>query len=165
MPVTRFGRSVGLPAALRRARQRHSNAMPPSIAASLDPVVDVPVAWASRCACQSSARMFTQRISRSAVCGYSSLSTMFLSKVSAMSAPASGSIHVVTKVARFSRALPSRTSSLRTSWAVTAGGIGPSGRRRRGMTPGVCGSDTSGSSVSFASGSPTWRCRVIAPPG
>jgi hypothetical protein len=31
-------------AAARRARQRQSSAMPPSIAASLDPVVDVPVA-------------------------------------------------------------------------------------------------------------------------
>ena len=55
--------------------------------------------------------MFTQRISSSAVCGYSSLSIMFLSRHSAISAFAWGSIHVVTNVARLSRALPSSISS------------------------------------------------------
>ena len=55
--------------------------------------------------------MFTQRVSSSAVRGYSSLSIMFLSKVSAISRAASGSIQVVTNVARFSRALPSSISS------------------------------------------------------
>ena len=39
-----FGRSTGLPAARMRSRQRHFNAIPASIAASLEPVVDVPVA-------------------------------------------------------------------------------------------------------------------------
>jgi hypothetical protein len=48
-----------------------------------------------------------------AVAGYSSLSIMFLSNVSAISLPAWGSIQVVTKVARFSRELPSSISS---SW-------------------------------------------------
>lgn len=48
-----------------------------------------------------------------AVAGYSSLSIMFLSNVSAINRPASGSIQVVTKVARFSRELPSSISS---SW-------------------------------------------------
>ena len=57
--------------------------------------------------------MLTQRISSSAVCGYSSLSIMFLSKHSAISFSACGSIHVVTKVARFIRAFPSSISS---SW-------------------------------------------------
>ena len=38
--------------------------------------------------------MLTQRISSSAVCGYSSLSIMFLSKHSAISLSACGSIHV-----------------------------------------------------------------------
>ena len=57
--------------------------------------------------------MQTQRCSMAAVAGYSSLSIMFLSNVSAISFPASGSIHVVTKVARFSRELPSSISS---SW-------------------------------------------------
>ena len=43
--------------------------------------------------------------------GYSSLSIMFLSAHSSMSLSACGSIHVVTKVARLSRALPSSMSS------------------------------------------------------
>ncbi len=38
--------------------------------------------------------MLTQRVSSSAVCGYSSLSIMFLSKHSAISFSACGSIHV-----------------------------------------------------------------------
>ena len=59
--------------------------------------------------------MLTQRISSSAVCGYSSLSIMFLSKHSAIRRSACGSIHVVTNVARFSRALPSSISS---SWMI-----------------------------------------------
>ena len=56
--------------------------------------------------------MFTQRRSISAVCGYSSLSIMFLSAVRPISAAARGGIQVVTNVARFSRALPSSSSSL-----------------------------------------------------
>ena len=59
--------------------------------------------------------MFTQRISSSAVCGYSSLSIMFLSRHSAISSSACGSIQVVTNVARFRRALPSSISS---SWMI-----------------------------------------------
>jgi hypothetical protein len=55
------------------------------MAASLDPVVEQPVAVSAAGACQRSARMLMQRISISAVCGYSSLSIMFLSKHSAMS--------------------------------------------------------------------------------
>ena len=81
--------------------------------ASLDPVVEQPVAALPRGAFHSLLRMFTQRRSSSAVCGYSSLSIMFLSAHSDMSLSASGSIHVVTKVARFNRALPSSVSS---SW-------------------------------------------------
>ena len=57
--------------------------------------------------------MHTHRCSIAAVAGYSSLSIMFLSNVSAISFSASGSIHVVTNVARFSRELPSSMSS---SW-------------------------------------------------
>ena len=60
--------------------------------------------------------MLTQRISMAAVCGYSSLSIMFLSKVSAMSLSACGSMYVVTKVARLRRALPSSMSSSCTIW-------------------------------------------------
>ena len=47
--------------------------------------------------------MQTQRCSIAAVAGYSSLSIMFLSNVSAISFSACGSIQVVTNVARFSR--------------------------------------------------------------
>ena len=55
--------------------------------------------------------MHTHLCSIAAVAGYSSLSIMFLSNVSAISFSASGSIHVVTNVARLSRELPSSMSS------------------------------------------------------
>jgi hypothetical protein len=90
--------------------------MPASIAASLEPVVDVPVASSWSGEFHSRLSMFTQRCSSSAVRGYSSLSIMFLSNVSVMSRPARGSIHVVTNVARFSRAFPSSISSSCTIW-------------------------------------------------
>ncbi len=114
--MTMLGRSVALPAARRRSRQRHFSAMPASIAASLEPVVDVPVASSSSGEFHSRLSMFTQRCSSSAVRGYSSLSIMFLSNVSAINTRAWGSIHVVTNVARFRRALPSRISSSCTIW-------------------------------------------------
>ena len=81
--------------------------------ASLEPMVETPTASPSVGAWNRSATMFTQRRSISAVCGYSSLSIMFLSNDSAISRSASGSIHVVTKVAMFRRELPSSSSS---SW-------------------------------------------------
>ena len=109
----RLGLSVGLPAASRRARQFHFIASPPSMTASLEPIVEAPTASPSSGALNRCATMFTQRRSISAVCGYSSLSIMFLSNASAMSLSASGSIHVVTNVARFRRELPSSRSS---SW-------------------------------------------------
>ncbi len=86
------------------------------MAASLEPVVEVPVACSSSGEFQRRLSMFTHRSSSSAVRGYSSLSIMFLSKVSAMSCCAWGSIQVVTKVARLSRELPSSISSSCTSW-------------------------------------------------
>ena len=46
--------------------------------ASLEPVVEQPTAVAPAGACHSRESMFTQRSSISAVCGYSSLSIMFL---------------------------------------------------------------------------------------
>ena len=85
------------------------------MAASLDPVVEAPVASSPPVEFQSRAIMLTQRSSSSAVRGYSSLSIMFLSNVRAINASACGSIHVVTNVARFSRALPSSISSSRTN--------------------------------------------------
>ena len=61
MPITMFGVSVGLPSAARRFCQRRLSASPPSIAASLEPVVEQPVASSASGACQRLARMFTQR--------------------------------------------------------------------------------------------------------
>ena len=116
MPITRFGLSAGRPAAACRFCQRRLRARPPSIAASLEPIVEQPVACPLSGAFQSRLRMLTQRISSSAVCGYSSLSIMFLSKHSIMSRRAGSSIHVVTNVARFMRALPSSISSSCTIW-------------------------------------------------
>ena len=115
MPMTRFGASVDLPSARRRCCQRRFSASPPSIAASLEPVVEHPVACSAAGACHRFPRMSTQRVSRAAVCGYSSLSIMFLSKHSAIRRSACGSIHVVTKVARLRRELPSSASS---SWMI-----------------------------------------------
>ena len=110
-----FGRSVARPAAARRARHRHFIARPASMTASLEPIVDTPTAPPSSGALNRSATMFTQRRSISAVCGYSSLSIMFLSNVSAIRRSASGSIHVDTNVAMFNRELPSSISS---SWMM-----------------------------------------------
>ncbi len=104
------------PAASRRCRQRHLSASPPSMHASLDPVVEQPVGCSLSSACQRWAMIAQQRFSISAVCGYSSLSIMFLDAHSAMSRSASGSIHVVTNVARLSRATPSSRSSSWMTW-------------------------------------------------
>ena len=70
--------------------------------ASLEPVVEVPVASCSSGEFHSLARMFTLRDSISAVWGYSSLSIMFLSAVSAITWTPWDGIQVVTNVARFS---------------------------------------------------------------
>jgi hypothetical protein len=83
--MTRFGALAGFPSAVRRARQRHFSAIPPSMQASLEPVVEQPMTFVGSGACHRSARMLTQRRSNSAVCGYSSLSIMFLSTHSAIS--------------------------------------------------------------------------------
>src|ERR1700722_19577098 len=131
--MTRFGRSVLSPAARRFARHRHSSAIPPSMHASLEPVVEQPTAC-SYGAFHRWPMMFTQRCSSSAVCGYSSLSIMFLDAHSAISSSASGSIHVVTNVARFSLALPSRMSSSLTTWSAVRGSTPLSGSRYRGIS-------------------------------
>src|SRR5215217_2129052 len=129
MPMIMFGRSVLFPAARLLCCQRRLRASPPSMAASLEPVVEHPVAESVSGEFHRRLSMLTQRISSSAVCGYSSLSIMFLSKHSAISFSACGSIHVVTIVARFRRAFPSSMSS---SWMISyaiSGAIGLSGRR------------------------------------
>ena len=79
--------------------------------ASLDPVVEQPTVFHAPGACHRSAIMCTQRFSISAVCGYSSLSIMFLSSDSSINRCASGSAQVVQNVARFCRELPSSSSS------------------------------------------------------
>src|SRR5215213_9518364 len=150
MPITMLGLSVLLPAARLLCCQRRLRARPPSMAASLEPVVEHPVAWSVLGEFHRRLSMLTQRISSSAVWGYSSLSIMFLSKASAISFSASGSIHVVTNVARLRRALPSSMSSSWTIWYAMSGAIGPSGRRclgtdvpspsRSGLTERYCSS-------------------------
>src|SRR5918995_3592170 len=67
--MTRFGRSAGFPASARRFCQRRFSASPPSIAASLEPVVEHQVAWSASGAFQRRLSVLTQRISSSAVCG------------------------------------------------------------------------------------------------
>src|SRR5215203_2512104 len=129
MPMTMLGLSALSPVARLLCCQRRLRASPPSMAASLEPVVEHPVAESVSGELHKWLSMLTQRISSSAVCGYSSLSIMFLSKHSAISFSACGSIHVVTNVARFRRAFPSSMSS---SWMISyaiSGAIGLSGRR------------------------------------
>ncbi len=168
--MTRFGLLFGAPAAARRARQRHSSAMPPSMQASLDPVVEQPVEPGSadpECgttdgACHRWARMLTQRRSSSAVSGYSSLSIMFLLRDSAISNSACGSIHVVTNVARLSRAFPSRISSSRTTCRAVSGSMPCSGSRSRVTTWSGTWTYTGLMSRSRAfSGSSCLRCRAM----
>jgi hypothetical protein len=120
--------------------------------ASLDPVVEQPVAFMPTGACHRSARMFTQRDSSSAVCGYSSLSIMFFARHSVISTCACGSIQVVTNVARFSRAFPSSSSSSRTTCAAVPGSVGSLGRECLGT--GSCASRTYNGLMLNSAGSP-----------
>ena len=60
--------------------------------ASDEPTVDVPIGSSSGFACHKSAIMATQRFSRSAVMGYSSLSMAFFSMTSDMILVAMGSM-------------------------------------------------------------------------
>lgn len=79
-------------------------------------MVEVPMAAAGSGAFHRSASIRQHRVSISAVCGYSSLSIMFLSNASAYSCEASRSIQVPTNVARFRRELPSSITSSWTTW-------------------------------------------------
>src|ERR1017187_4485039 len=135
VPSTKFGRSTGFPSLRIFSRQRHFSARPPSMHASLDPMVEVPKVLSGSGACHKSASMCTQRISSSAVCGYSSLSIMFLSNVSDIRRPASGSIHVPQNVARLKRELPSRISSSCMRLYAVLGAIPSSGIECRGVGP------------------------------
>ena len=95
--------------------------------ASDEPIVEVPIAFSASGAFQSVAIIFQQRVSIAAVCGYSSLSTMFLSAVSEYRRSACGSIQVPTNVARFSRELPSSIASSWTTWYAVSGSDSPGG--------------------------------------
>ena len=77
--------------------------------ASEDPCVRAPVV--SPGAWKRSASMRMQRCSISAVCGYSAWSMKLRWRFSAIIRCASGSIHVVTNVARLRIGMPSSTSS------------------------------------------------------
>ena len=92
------------------------------MAASLEPVVEQPMAPWIAGACQRSATMRAQRASISAVWGYLSLSSMFLSMHRSIRAWTSSSTQVWQKVARFWRELPSSISSSRIA-ANTARGL------------------------------------------
>src|SRR4029078_11695964 len=101
-----LGLSVDLPCALRWARQRHFMAMPPSMQASLEPIVLVPVGPAgSFGAFQRSAIMATHFWSIAADLGDSSLSIQFLSIDRSMSLRTLPSSQVWQKVARLRRAM------------------------------------------------------------
>src|SRR5690242_5016181 len=126
-PHTMFGLSVLLPAARRLARHRHLAAIPASMHASDDPIAEAPTVLAASGAFHRSAIMCTHRRSISAVCGYSSLSIMFLLIDSAIRARTSGSSHVWQNVARFWRALPSSISSSDTTWKASAGRLSSRG--------------------------------------
>ena len=135
-PHTMFGLSVGLPSARRLARHRHLAAMPASMQASEEPMAEAPTVLAASGAFHRSASMCTQRRSISAVCGYSSLSIMFLLIASAIRARTSGSSHVWQNVARFWRALPSSITSSDTSWNASRGSLSSRGNRYLGDRPG-----------------------------
>ena len=128
-PHTMFGLSAGLPSAARFARQRHLAAIPPSMHASEEPIAEAPTVLAASGAFQRSASMWTQRRSTSAVCGYSSLSIMFLSMASSINAWTCGSSQVWQNVARFWRALPSIRSSSDTTWKTAFGSVSSGGNR------------------------------------
>src|SRR5215216_4914826 len=165
MPITMLGLSALSPAARLLCCQRRLRASPPSMAASLEPVVEHPVAESVWGEFQRRLSMLTQRISSSAVCGYSSLSIMFLSKHSAISFSACGSIHVVTNVARFKWAFPSSMSSSWTiSYAISAA-IGPSGKRCLGTDALSPSGAKSGLTERYSPSSPspsTFVCSAIA---
>ncbi|MNI91996.1 hypothetical protein D3C73_1497360 [compost metagenome] len=79
----RLGFSVDLPAARLACCHRRFKAKPPSMQASDDPMVEVPMLFSGSGAFHRSASIRQQRVSIRAVWGYSSLSIMFLSNVSA----------------------------------------------------------------------------------
>ncbi len=100
--------------------------------ASDEPMVDVPMVCSGSGACHRSASIVQHRVSTAAVCGYSSLSIMFLSAASRYSRAACSSIHVPTNVARLSRAFPSSIASSWTIWYAVSWRDSSSGKRNLG---------------------------------
>jgi hypothetical protein len=96
--------------------------------ASEEPTVDAPTVFAASGAFQRSAIMCTQRRSISAVCGYSSLSIMFLLIASSISSWTCGSSHVWQNVARFIRLLPSSSISSLTNWRTVSAAVSSGGK-------------------------------------
>ena len=131
-PHTMLGLSVGLPSASRLARHRHLAAMPPSMQASEEPMAEHPTASPPSGAFHRSPRSCTQRRSISAVCGYSSLSIMFLLMDRSINLWTSSSSQVWQKVARFWRALPSSRSSSEMHWKASSGRISSVGKWMEG---------------------------------
>ena len=81
--MTKFGffALISRPNFSARLRQENFIAIPPSIQASEEPIVEVPINFSFSLAFQRSAIMLTQRFSISVVLGYSDLSIAFFSKV------------------------------------------------------------------------------------
>jgi hypothetical protein len=131
-PKTRFGRSVEPPSACRRVRQFHFSDKAPSMIASDEPWVRAPVV--SPGAWKRSASIRMQRCSISAVRGYSAWSMKLRCRLSAMICCASGSIHVVTKVARLRPGSPSMARSSATRRMASTALIPTSGNSRLGTS-------------------------------
>ncbi len=137
--------SVGLPAFSCRSFHFHFSDSAPSMIASEEPWVRAPVV--SPGALKRFASMRMQRCSISAGIGYSAWSMKLRCRFSAMIRCASGSIQVVTKVARLRIGSPSRNSSTPTIRIASTGGMPLSGRRsegassRRNLAPSIDGSE------------------------
>ena len=120
-----IGESVGFPAASRRWRHFHFSDRAPSMIASEEPCVLVPVV--SPGAWKSSASIRMQRCWIAKVWGYSAWSMKLRWRLSSITRRASGSIQVVTKVARLRSGIPSTASSSPTRRIAAMGAIGSSG--------------------------------------
>jgi hypothetical protein len=108
-----------LPACSRAAFQRHFIASAPSITASEEPAQAVPGDSGSPTPWNRWCSIRTQRRAISAVRGYSAWSMKFRCRFATITARASGSIQVVTKVARFFAGSPSSSISDSTSASAT----------------------------------------------
>jgi len=110
-----------------------------SMMASLDPMAAVPTAFAPKSsAWYRSAKIATHRFWISVQLGYCSMSTKFTFRASLMRASHSGSIQVVTKLARFILGFLSSILSSLMSCAATAAGSPLLGMTYFGIADAVC---------------------------